>query len=338
MHTVFIHCGLHKTGTTAIQQVFTLHQNILRTNRVLYPRPDELGGHHNLAWRLTRDSRFDEAGPTWRSVIDEISAFDGDAVLSSEDFESILHRPDQLSRMTQAIRGAGRQVCLVIYIRKTAQYIESLYLELLKHGYGTSFGAYQREILKTGFLKYGAWVFQFDVDRVWATLNSVPGLRFIRRDYESLHGESVTADFLSVLGLSKHLLGQSVRNRVNQRHPTAASLSQFMRNRVRQDSFPEESAAIAKLLPQKSVRWSIGNPERPEFAKADLEATYYLNRVFSSHTVQTIRDLASPAGARNAESKLHQLSRWWQGGAAAEFLGYQYQAVLSRPPSFWLIK
>lgn len=339
MHTVFIHCGLHKTGTTAAQRTFAAHRNILRANRVLYPRPDDLGGHHNLAWALTRDSRFNPAGITWREVINEISAFDGDALLSSEDFESILHRPDMLSAITKVIQDAGRDVCLIIYVRQRDAYIESLFLELLKHGYASSFGAYQREINQTGFLKYKDWVYQFNLDRVFSTLRGVPGLRFVKRDYQSSYGESVVTDLLSVLGLSKHALGQSAGSRVNQRHPSAISLCQFMRNRVGRGLFPEEFETIAKLLPRKLVEWSTGNPERPRYQDdRPCRAVHYLSRVFSSRTVETIRTIVNPAGARNADSKLRQLAEWWQGGGvAAEFVAYQHQVILSRPPSFELI-
>jgi hypothetical protein len=336
VHTVFIHCGLHKTGSTAIQRAFAAHRNILRANRILYPRPDDLGGHHNLAWALTRDSRFNPAGITWREVINEISAFDGDALLSSEDFESILHRPDLLSAITKVIRGAGREVCLVIYVRQREAYIESLFLELLKHGYASSFGAYQRSIHAAGFLKYRDWVYHFNLDRVWVTLRGVPGLRFVRRDYRSSYGESVVADLLSVLGLSRHALGDSAGSRFNQRHPSAISLGQFIHNRAGRRLFTEESEAIAKLFPRQFVEWSTGNPERPDYGHARPGgAVHYLIRVFSSRTVEAIRTIAYPRGALNAESILKQLAAWWQGGGVpAEIMGYQYRAVLRKAPSF----
>lgn len=338
VHTVFIHCGLHKTGTTSIQCACAVHRNILRAHRILYPRPDKWCGHHNLAWALTRDSRFDAAGITWRKIIREITGFDGDALLSSEDFESILHRPDILAAITKAILGAGREVCFVIYVRKREQYVESLYLELLKHGYSSSFGAYQREIQKTGFLKHEAWVYQFDMDRVWSTLRGVPGLRFVRRDYQASHGDCSVADFLSVLGLSKHAMRQFAGARFNQRHPSALSFSQFMVNRLQRPLYPEESSAIATLFPPTLATWSVGTPERPE-TKAGSGPIYYLNRVFSSRTVETFRQMAGPASARAAESKLRQLAKWWQGGGEpAEFNNYQLRAVLSRPPSFRFIK
>jgi hypothetical protein len=340
MQSVYIHCGLHKTGTTAIQRVFADHQHVLRANGLLYPRPDRFGGHHNLAWALTQDRRFRPAGLTWPKVINEIAAFDGDALLSSEDFESILHRPDRLSQLMENFRGIGRDVCLVIYIRKRAQYIESLYLELLKHGYAASFGAYQREIQQTGRLNFREWTYQFDLDRVWSVLSSVPGLRFVRRDYPESRGASAAADFLAVLGLSSHLLGQSVLSRVNQRHATAISLSQFMFNRVGRPLSAEESAVIAMLCPRKFVQWSAGSPERPDH-EAGAASSHYLNRVFSSRTVETIRQLASAAGAPNLDKKRRQLAAWWQGGApvaADTFWAFQYTATLANLPTFRILR
>lgn len=337
MRRVFIHCGLHKTGTTAIQQIFSAHREILLAHNVLYPRSDQFGGHHNLAWALTRDRRLSQSGVTWRQALDEISCFDGDAVLSSEDFESSLHRPDHLSAIAQAIRGTGRQPCVVVYTRGADAYIESLYLELLKHQYAVSFGAYQREIRQTGFLKYQEWVFQFDIDRVWSALREVPGLQFVQRDYQGSYGQGVAADFLSVLGLPPRAFGQAVLSRFNQRRAAAASIATFLFNRTRRPLSAAECAIIAQLCPRKQVQWSIGNPERPEFPKTAHGPVYYLNRVFSSRTVETIRDLAGPAGAWNLQNRLQQLASWWQGGALATFVAYQYQAVLNRPPSFQFV-
>ena len=63
--------------------------------RVLYPASGRLsrgapGGHHNIAWQLAGDRRFHRSAGTLDDVAAEIAAFPGDAILSCEDFESIL--------------------------------------------------------------------------------------------------------------------------------------------------------------------------------------------------------------------------------------------------------
>src|SRR4051794_28655990 len=53
---ILIHAGLHKTGTTALQEFLSSVTVKLREQNVLYPsagRPAELpDAHHNIAWQL----------------------------------------------------------------------------------------------------------------------------------------------------------------------------------------------------------------------------------------------------------------------------------------------
>lgn len=144
---VFVHCGLHKTGTTAIQVAFDQHREMLRAHGVLYPCTGGWDhGHHNLAWEITGDRRFKPAALTIAQAVAQIAAFDGTAVLSSEDFESFLHRPAGLAPLLQPLGAIGAEVCLVVYFRKRSAYTASLYAEMLGHGYPGTFDEFAREL------------------------------------------------------------------------------------------------------------------------------------------------------------------------------------------------
>jgi hypothetical protein len=310
MAWVSVHCGLHKTGSTAIQFACARHRAILLANGVFYPPSGPHAGHHNLAWELTGDKRFDPRAITWQSTIGQIAGFPGDVVLSSEDFESLLHRPEILLPMVEAIQATGKQVRFIIYVRPAARYAESLYLELLKHRYAAPFGEYALEINRTGALRYESWVYQFDIARVRAALDGIPGLQVDLRRYSESFAESVVADFLRAIGLPPNTFGTAALSRVNQRHPVAVSLYLFLSNRLGRALTKAECDIIQKLTPRKSVSWSIGNP------CGGNAPVHYLGRVFSLRTVSTICSVANAGLAWHPG--LDTLDAWWQGHAPAD--------------------
>src|ERR1700734_573135 len=96
MRKALLHCGLHKTGTTALQNALRDHAASLPMVGYYVPssgRMDALGGgHHGLAWRLTGDHRLGP-GDDLAALDRELATRVGDPILSSEDFESALAQP-----------------------------------------------------------------------------------------------------------------------------------------------------------------------------------------------------------------------------------------------------
>jgi len=324
-----IFCGQHKTGTTSTQKVCATNRSVLLANGVFYPPSGAHDGHHNLAWELTGDPRFDPAGITWKSTLRQIAGFPGNSVISSEDFESILHRPEVFSPIVEALQAAGREVRVVIYVRDRARYIESLYLELLKHRFPRTFDEYHDEINRTGFLVFRSWVYQFDLLRVETTLRTIPGLKIAMRHYNESPKVNIVADFFSTIGLSPDTLADAAQTRLNKRPSVAGSLYMFLSNRLVRNLTIAECDVITKLTLQKSFAWSIGQP------RGHAASGHYLGRVFSNRTVDAICSLAN---ARMNNSGLERLSAWWEGRTpAATFVAFQLPAKLSRQPSFQLI-
>lgn len=124
---------------------------MLHAHGVLYSRTgDEEHGHHNLAWEITGDRRFNPAALTMAKAVAQIAALDGVTVLCSEDFESVLHQPAALALLVQPLRAIGVEVCLVVYFRKRREYAASLYAEMLAHGYSSTSDEFAREVRSTG--------------------------------------------------------------------------------------------------------------------------------------------------------------------------------------------
>src|SRR5438477_7032289 len=134
---VLLHVGLHKTGTTALQQFLSATAQEFRAQGLLYPisgRPaNSPEGHHNIAWQMGGDRRFRSSAGTLDDVASEISSFPGDAILSSEDFETILGVPDRFLPLLEHPLLKEHAFTIVLWVRDQASYLESLFFEMLGH-------------------------------------------------------------------------------------------------------------------------------------------------------------------------------------------------------------
>jgi hypothetical protein len=315
---VFVHCGLHKTGTTALQTVCAEFRGRLREHGVLYPPTgNHPTAHHNLAWELTGDRRFDPAGPTLAGVAAQIAAFGGDVVLSSEDFETILDRPDLIRRLRRQLGTAARALCFVIYVRQPTAYAESLYLELLEHGYAAPFAQFVREIRSRRAVRFREWTFQFDRDRIAAALAAAGQTCIIWRAFEdAARGGGVVADFLSLLGYDPRLPDDAAAVARNVREPAAESLRLFCRGQLGRDLRNGEAAAVARLCNGTSSqrlaagpRFRLDDDGRAEGAAARLE------RVCSRPTATAVAAIARLAERQPGIAQVAEraLTGWWGG-------------------------
>jgi hypothetical protein len=143
-----IHIGRHKTGTTAIQEFLESHSDLLKQKGILYPASGRLGaGHHNLAWELDGDGRFDPSRGTLRDLEEEIKDFDK-VVLSSEDFSVMRGHESELGLLANVLAGQNFKVTVIIVLRERNEWLRSIGLELLKHNLDNSIEGFQdQEIL-----------------------------------------------------------------------------------------------------------------------------------------------------------------------------------------------
>jgi hypothetical protein len=201
----YLHVGTHKTGTTSIQRRLTADESAHLAAGLHVPRAsrtDPLAGHHNLAWELNDDPRFDPAHGTLADVLDEIADVRAErACLSSEDFEYLAGRPQRLARLTDGLRTIGYAPVVVVYLRPQADYAESLYAELVKFGLTLGFDAFLDRIVGAGSFWFDErWCYTFDYERLLDGFAQVVGpQRVVARRYDG-GSIDVVADFLTVVG------------------------------------------------------------------------------------------------------------------------------------------
>ena len=207
VRTLFVHIGTHKTGTSSIQAFLRDQAAALQRCGIYVPHTGTLSprtGHHNIAWELRRDPRFDVTRGTLDGLLAEMQRADArTSVISSEDFEYLVQYPEALRRFEDAIELSGFVPTYIIFFRDPATYAKSLYEELhAKHVLTMSFPAFVATILVTGkFIMRGDWCFYFDQDRFseqWRR-HTRGDLRIF--DFEAVsNGEGLIPTFLGAIG------------------------------------------------------------------------------------------------------------------------------------------
>jgi hypothetical protein len=225
--------------------------------------------HFNIAWQLTRDRRFARSLGTIDDLAKEIEGFKGDIILSSEDFESILDQPERFAPLRFHPAFADREFVVLVYVRNQSSYAESLYLQLLRHGYGQEFCLFVEQVLRFRKFQFDEWAYHFDYGQLYSQWVDCPWARFIIRNYHDLDGESILTDFLGFLDPSLSLSDLELNLRCNERDTIQKSLNYFYRNRCNRDLTENENETlthICKALREKLV--TVPNEVRSQFYQA----------------------------------------------------------------------
>lgn len=132
MPTLYIHTGLHKTGTTSLQKAFFDNRAALARQGVLYPQtgvPENPNhwGHHDLAYALRNGPR---ARTLWRELRAEADEAGLDKVVVSSEELSLLPFPGIPPKRSYGIIAEsfeGYDIRLICYLRPQAELVASLY-------------------------------------------------------------------------------------------------------------------------------------------------------------------------------------------------------------------
>lgn len=150
--TVYLHIGISKTGSTAIQKYLHKNSDSLKAVGVHYVASGRKGdgeSHHQLARLYKNDI---DATTEIASVISEIDRSDCQSfILSSELFEYL--KLNQIRRLSRDL--GSYRIVVVVYLRRQDEALFSMYKELVKkHACATSFSGYFDETQRKGLLLF----------------------------------------------------------------------------------------------------------------------------------------------------------------------------------------
>jgi len=251
LRKIYIHCGLHKTGTTAVQAIFTSKADTLAAHGVLYPRTGRVegvvgGGHHNIAVQLTGHKHYHPSYGDIDALLREINDFDGTTILSSEAFSHTLIPPGAIGDLVKLFPADRFEVILVVYLRNQLSYVESLYIEHLGQGTDTTYAAYLDQIERDRCLRFRGSTYPVDfrpiVDVALAT-----GAQLVLRNFHTLIGASAITDFATLVGLDLDIFADGASSRSNRRLKLRAAITAFYRNGVKRKLTNQERNA-ARLI------------------------------------------------------------------------------------------
>lgn len=205
---VVLHIGTHKTGTKSLQTMLSQNSEWFEEQGLAYPVTGRVGyGHHNLAWELTGDTRYEQATGSLDDVVTELARTEAPtALLSSEDFESLYRRPDPMARLLANLQEIGYDVHVVVTLREPADYTESLYEELLKHGLTQSVDEFVDQVLREQSITFRHWDLCLDYGRMVSGFTDVFGITAVHT-LRYNKADSVS----SVLGTCQNLFRRRIR-------------------------------------------------------------------------------------------------------------------------------
>lgn len=275
----FIHIGLAKTGTTAIQTSATSLQDDLQQNGLRFlqtGRIGDKGGQHCLAWRIRKDARADLHGPQYTLAETQAELAenqDSHVLVSSEEFSPLAYRPAQLRALRALFE--GYHVCGIVYVREQVEHFNSFFVELVKDiAMGESVGEYTQRVAAETRYDYRNWIQPFS--EVFDEMVVRP------YDPNEFVGGEIVQDFYSIVGFKREnaapnvvrnrsltslqvaALQQAVR-RLKERgvQPTAQISREFKRQLFTAVQTPEMQASGAYWGMPPKVTLDVRNKYRP---------------------------------------------------------------------------
>lgn len=128
--TVYLHIGLHKTGTSSLQSFFASNRTVLEAGGYAIPKAGWMdGAHHNIPLEILGKPKFDPTLGGLEAALPQIDA-KPNALLSSEEFEFL-----DLAGVRRLKEGLGeRPVNVIVYLRRQDALIASTYAQQIKMG------------------------------------------------------------------------------------------------------------------------------------------------------------------------------------------------------------
>jgi hypothetical protein len=163
MKQVFLHIGLHKTGSTSIQ--YFLSHNRKRLAELGYLYPSKRINHCNLASALKKYSE-NNYYPEWEKTIKEIESSNLEKIIISSEVFVESKTDEIIKRLAEKLK--NYQTKIIVYIRRQDRILESSFTQKVKSG--VAYNSLEHYLQKRSSVNYwekiDAWSRVFGVDNI----------------------------------------------------------------------------------------------------------------------------------------------------------------------------
>jgi hypothetical protein len=128
MKPIWIHIGLHKTGTSYLQSFFCANEDALAKRGICYPKTGRVDdGHYALSANIGSE---DSLNGLFQSMAEETELY-GSVLISSEDLSGLFL---DVRKLALFVKIAGRYFSprMVIYLRRQDELKESIYAQIVR--------------------------------------------------------------------------------------------------------------------------------------------------------------------------------------------------------------
>lgn len=210
----YIHIGIHKTGTTSLQQMLAWNRAYLKSKGLLYPtKCTWRGGHHNLPWELLADARTHAKYGSIQELKKEVEDnYESICLLSSEDMSRFA--PLQKQQLYNLFSAYNPKI--IVYIRNQFDYIVSSWSTVIRNEtVHSKFEEYYTFCMKRrlNLLNYDKFLEE------WASVFGKENL--IIKIYNKNLGENLHQDFINLFKASIQLNKLKLPERANTSLPYA---------------------------------------------------------------------------------------------------------------------
>jgi hypothetical protein len=196
--SAFVHIGLAKTGTTAIQDFLSSNRAFLKEQGYHVPRAGTMNaqsGHHCLAWEIRKaDERLRYcAGFELSRFENEVGAHPGDhIVVSSEELSLSSYSYPQVRQILSLFDQFN--VTVVAYVREQAEYFNAFYTQLAVNLLDVEpVERFVERCMGEARFDYNSWF------AIWDDLSKTP-VRIRPYDVKVFEGGDVVRDFAALIG------------------------------------------------------------------------------------------------------------------------------------------
>ena len=288
----YLHIGMHKTGTSAIQTfMYGLRRKLLEKYKILYPETGVLivggtPGHHYMGFSLIKSINVEQFIPpkSFEEYINDLKVEilktnPEIVIISSEVFDNI-QDSHSFNRLKKGLNDIFNDMSIIVYFRRQDLLIESFYSQAIKHWSVKEKADFKtfvnRHKVQSNLLNYDIFLERWN--------KSFPEAKIIPRIYDrkKFTEGNVMIDFFSSLGIDLPEI-KEMQIEVN---PSLTPLSSLVMRKINQnfDLSRNEHWKVFKYLLQldkeegSPIKTFFTLPERIEFLEHFKESN---ERLFS---------------------------------------------------------